>query len=54
MNFAIVLSIVGAVLVAVMLPLFLSGKRMQAAEEKSRARRLAEAKMNARLLKFNL
>jgi hypothetical protein len=36
------------------LPLILSGKEWAAAQEKARARRLADAKMNARLLRMNL
>ena len=36
------------------LPLFLSGKRWRAAQERARARRIADAKMNARLLRLNL
>jgi hypothetical protein len=43
-----------AVFVAVLLPLFLSGERWQAAEEKARGHRIADAKMNARLLRLNL
>jgi hypothetical protein len=39
-------------LIAVFLPLVMSGSR--AAEEKARARRIADARMNARLLRFNL
>jgi hypothetical protein len=36
------------------LPLILSGKRWRAAEDRAHARRLADARMNARLLRFNL
>lgn len=39
---------------AMVLPLLLSGKQGKAAEDKARARRIADAKMNARLLRFNL
>jgi hypothetical protein len=39
---------------AIFLSLFFSGERSKAAQEKARARRLADAKMNARLLRFNL
>ena len=35
------------------LPLFLSGKRWTAAQDRARARRLADARMNARLLRLN-
>jgi hypothetical protein len=34
--------------------LILTGERGRAAQEKARARRMAEHKMNARLLRFNL
>ena len=55
---AIFLSIFVAVLVsllaAMLLPLRISGKRWREAEEKARVRRLADAKMEARLLRFNL
>jgi hypothetical protein len=43
-----------AVFLAIFLPLFLSGERWKAAEEKARARRIADAKMNARLLRLNI
>jgi hypothetical protein len=36
------------------LTLFQSGERWTVAQDKARARRLAEARMNARLLKFNI
>jgi len=39
---------------AVFLPLFLSSKRWRAAEDRARASRIADAKMNARLLRLNL
>ena len=42
------------ILVAILLPLMMSGKRWKAAEDKARARRLADARMNARLLRLNL
>jgi len=41
-----------AAFVACFLPLILSGSK--AAQDKARARRLAEARMNARLLRFNI
>ena len=40
--------------VAILLPILLSGERGRAAAERARARRLADAKMNARLLRMNL
>jgi hypothetical protein len=36
------------------LPLILSGEGRRAAEDRARARRLADARMNARLLRFNI
>lgn len=51
---AIFAAIFVAIFVAVFLPLFLSGERSIAAQERARARRLAEAKMNARLLRLNI
>jgi len=38
---------------AILLPLVLSGERSRAAQEKARERRIADAKMNARLLRLN-
>ena len=40
--------------VAIFLPLVLSGERWRAAEDRARARRMADARMNARLLRLNL
>jgi hypothetical protein len=40
--------------IAICLPLILSGHWLRAQEEKARARRLADAKMNARLLRLNI
>jgi preprotein translocase subunit SecG len=51
---AISLAVFVAIFFAILLPLVLSGKRWKAAEEKARARRLVDAKMNARLLRLNL
>ena len=55
---AIFLSVFVAVLVSLLaaffLPLMVLGKRWRDAEEKARVRRLADAKMEARLLRFNL
>ena len=36
------------------LPLFLSGERGSAARERARARRMAEHRMNSRLLRLNI
>ena len=41
-------------LAAGFLPLLLSGKQWRAAEERARARRMAEHRMNARLLRLNI
>lgn len=45
-----------AVFVAIFLPLFfaLVGRDWKAEEEKARQRRMAEHRLNARLLRFNL
>jgi hypothetical protein len=43
-----------ALFLAVFLPLILSGKRWRASEDRARARRIADAKMNARLLRLNI
>ncbi len=46
-----------ALFVAVFLPflvLILSGEQWRAAQEKARARRMAEHRMNARLLRLNI
>jgi hypothetical protein len=51
---AIFAAIFAAIFVAVFLPLFLSGERSRAAQESARARRIAEARMNARLLRLNI
>lgn len=51
---AIFVAIFAAVFVAILLPLILSGERYRAAQDKARARRLADARMNARLLRLNL
>ncbi len=51
---AIFVAIAVPLFIAIFLTLILSGKRWKAAEERARARRLADAKMNARLLRFNI
>ncbi|HUE42738.1 MAG TPA: hypothetical protein VMP12_04200 [Candidatus Sulfotelmatobacter sp.] len=51
---AIFVSVLVAIFLAIFLPLFLSGERWKAAEDKARARRIADAKMNARLLSLNI
>jgi len=42
------------IFVAIFLPIIMSAKQWRAAEDKARARRLAEARMNARLLRLNI
>jgi hypothetical protein len=54
MDVAIFVAIFAAIFVPIFLPLFLSGEQWEAAEDKARARRLADAKMNARLLRLNI
>jgi hypothetical protein len=46
-----------AIFVAILasfLPLIMSGERWRAAEDRARARRIADARMNARLLRLNI
>ena len=45
-----------SIFVSIFLPMIivLSGKQWRAAEEKARARRMAEHRMNSRLLRFNI
>jgi hypothetical protein len=43
-----------ALFVAVFLPVVFAGAKSNAEEERGRARRMAEHRMNARLLRFNL
>ena len=43
-----------ALFVAIFLPLILSGERWRAEQDRARARRIAEYRMNARLLRLNL
>ena len=51
---AVFAAILVALFAAIALPLMMSGERGKAAQEKARARRLAEAKINARLLRLNI
>jgi len=51
---AIFVAVFASIFVAMFLLLFLSGERWRAAQERARTRRIAEAKMNARLLRLNL
>ena len=51
---AILVAILLPILIAIFLPLLFSGRRWRAAEDRAHARRIAEARMNARLLRLNL
>jgi Putative Flp pilus-assembly TadE/G-like len=52
MAVAIFVAILVPILVSIML--ILSGEQSRAAQERARARRIADAKMNARLLRLNI
>jgi hypothetical protein len=43
-----------ALFVAIFLPMILSGKEWKEAEDRARERRMAEHRMNARLLRLNI
>ena len=47
-------AIILSLLVAIFLPLLTLGKQWRAAEDKARERRMAEHRMNARLLRLNI
>jgi hypothetical protein len=51
---AIFVAIFAGLFLAILLPLILSGEQWKAAQDKARQRRLADARMNARLLRLNL
>jgi uncharacterized protein YpmB len=51
---AIFAGIFVALFLAIFLPLMLSGKQWRAAQEGERARRMAEHRMNARLLRLDI
>jgi uncharacterized protein YpmB len=51
---AIFVAIFIAIFIAMFLPLILSGKQWRAAQDRARARRMAEHRMNARLLRLNI
>jgi hypothetical protein len=60
-HFTMAAAVLVAVFVAVLLPIFLaiflpimSEKYWREAQERARARRIADAKMNARLLRLNI
>jgi hypothetical protein len=54
MSAAVSVAIFLSLFVAIFLPLIVSGKEWRAAEDRARARRMAEHRMNARLLKLNI
>jgi hypothetical protein len=54
MGAAIFVAIYLALFVAIFLPLIMSGEQWRAAQDRARARRMAEHKMNARLLRLNI
>jgi len=54
MQAAVLVAVFVALFVAIFLPVILSGERSRLAQEKARARRLADAKMNARLLRLDI
>lgn len=51
---AIMVAIFAAMFAAILLPLILAGKHWRAEQELARERRMAEHKMNARLLRLNI
>jgi hypothetical protein len=53
-NLAVLVAVFFAIFFAIFLPLILSGKRWIEAQDRARARRIAEARMNARLLRLNI
>jgi hypothetical protein len=54
MGAAIFVAIFFALFVAIVFPLIMSGEQWRAAQDRARARRIAEYKMNARLLRLNI
>jgi hypothetical protein len=54
MGAAIFVAIFLSLLVAISLPLIMSGEQWRAAQDRERARRMAEHRMNARLLRLNI
>ena len=54
MGAAIFVAIYLALFVAIFLSLIMSGEQWRAAQDRARARRLADARMNARLLRLNI
>ena len=54
MDAALFLAIFLALFIAIFLPLILSGKQWKEAQDRARERRMAEHRMNARLLRLNI
>jgi hypothetical protein len=53
-SFCIFLAMFLSIAVAILLALMVTGERWRAMEERAHARRMADARMNARLLRLNL
>jgi hypothetical protein len=57
-GFAVRLALLASILMSVFLPIIfafvLSGKQWRTAQDRARARRIAEYRMNARLLRLNI
>jgi len=51
---AIFVALFVALFAAIFLPLMMSGKQWRAAQDRARARRMAEHRMNARLLRLDI
>jgi hypothetical protein len=54
MGTAIFVAIFVSLLVAILLPLIMSGEQWRAEQDRARTRRMAEHRMNARLLRLNI
>jgi hypothetical protein len=54
MEAAVFVAIFVALLVAILLPLIVFSTEWKAAQDRARARRIADARMNARLLRLNI
>jgi hypothetical protein len=48
------LAVLVSILIVILLPLMMLGERYQLAQVKAQARRITDAKMAARLLRFNI
>ena len=54
MDAAMIVAIFLPLFIAIFLPLIMSGEQWRAAEDRARERRMAEHRMNARLLRLNI